>query len=478
MSNRVNALPIENSENFQAIASPLKAPYRVLIKSWGCQMNVYDSERMQDILSELGYAATSEADQADLIILNTCHIREKASEKLYSELGRLIPLKRHNPRLRLAVAGCVAQAEGDEIFARQPEVDFVFGPQNYQELPRLLAEADAQTESMRPIHLLATDFPEYDKFDHLPQQRSTSTSAVTAFLSIQEGCDKFCSFCVVPYTRGAEYSRPADAILQEAQQLIAGGVQEITLLGQNVNGWHGLPPKASSLDTQKNWDFGRLLYALCDLDGLKRLRYTTSHPRDVTPSLINAHAELEALMPLIHLPVQSGSDQILKAMNRKHTADDYLRLIDQFRDAQPEIAFTSDFIVGYPEECDEDHQASLNLIRKVGYAASFSFKYSPRPGTPAAERPQLEEPIKQTRLAELQALLAEQQRQFNQSMVGQTCSILLEKKGRYDGQLVGRSAYLQPVHIDAPESWLGKQIECKIDRLQGHSLFATPLNIN
>lgn len=475
-SDTLNAL---ENDLAQPAALQMLAEKKLYVKSWGCQMNLYDSERMKDILQAKGYGIADKPAQADLIILNTCHIREKATDKLYSELGRLGSLKRNRPNLKIVVAGCVAQAEGEEIFRRAQMVDFLVGPQNYQTLPDLLDQAQAHEDALnappiKPLQLMATDFPANDKFDALPSPRDHAGS-VSAFLSIQEGCDKFCSFCVVPYTRGAEYSRPADAIIAEAKQLLAKGVREITLLGQNVNAWHGQPPRRIAGGTDQ-WGFSALLQEISALDGLLRLRYTTSHPNEVDENLIASHRDLAPLMPLLHLPVQSGSDRILKAMNRKHTAQTYLDMIARFRDLNPAMAFSSDFIVGYPDEREEDHQATLDLIEKIGFASSFSFKYSPRPGTPAAQAQAVDEPIQDRRLQELQALLESQQAAFNQSMIGKTIPILLEKSGKYDGQLVGRSPYLQPVHVNLPDDWLGKEIMCHIDSLEAYSLFATPVS--
>ncbi len=408
------------------------AERKLFIKTYGCQMNVYDSERMAEALAPEGYALTDRAEDADLILLNTCHIREKAAEKVYSELGRLKPLKAGKPDLKIGVTGCVAQAEGDEILRRQPAVDLVVGPQSYHRLPDLLK---------RPGRAVDTDFPEEDKFDHLPKSRAKS--APTAFLTVQEGCDKFCSFCVVPYTRGAEVSRPVERILREARDLVDRGAREITLLGQNVNGYHGEGPGGE-------WGLGRLIRALAEIDGLARIRYTTSHPNDMDDDLIAAHGEVDKLMPYLHLPVQSGSDRILKAMNRKHTADGYLRLIDRLRAARPDLMLSSDFIVGFPGETDADFEATMALVETVGFGMAFSFKYSARPGTPAFEKPQIPDDVADDRLQRLQALLTRQQRAAQKAMVGRELDILFEKPGRLPGQMVGKSGYLHSVHAEAP----------------------------
>jgi tRNA-2-methylthio-N6-dimethylallyladenosine synthase len=415
---------------------------RLFIKTYGCQMNVYDSERMADVLRPLGYVMTDEAEGADLVVLNTCHIRDKATEKVYSELGRIKRMKARKAEaggaMTIAVAGCVAQAEGEEIMVRQPAVDLVVGPQAYHKLPELIARAHRASGER-----LAADFTANEKFDALPAARAPG--GVAAFLTVQEGCDKFCTFCVVPYTRGAEYSRPAAAVLAEAEQLAAQGVREVTLLGQNVNAYAGEGGLAG------------LIRALAAIPGLDRIRYTTSHPRDMDDALIAAHGEVAALMPYLHLPVQAGSDRVLKAMNRAHTADGYLRLVERIRAARPDIALSGDFIVGFPGESDADFEATLALVAEARYASAFSFKYSPRPGTPAAAMPgQVPEAIKEARLARLQALLNAQQAAFNQACVGRALPVLFERVGRKSGQVVGRSPYLQPVHIGAPESLIGE----------------------
>jgi len=432
-----------------------KTKKRLFIKTYGCQMNVYDSARMADVLAPLGYVPVDSPRGADMVILNTCHIREKASEKVFSELGRLRAFKQERAEaggdMLVAVAGCVAQAEGEEILRRAPQVDMVFGPQTYHRLPELVARAvrgaakragDGREGGGRGV--LDIDFPVESKFDHLPEEAEAPGAA--AFLSVQEGCDKFCAFCVVPYTRGAEYSRPAEAVLAEARRLAAAGVREITLLGQNVNAYHG---EASNGGT---WGLGRLIRALAEIDGIERLRYTTSHPSDMDDDLIAAHGEVAKLMPYLHLPVQSGSDRILAAMNRRHTAADYLKLIERLRQACPDLALSSDFIVGFPGESDADFAATLALVNQVGFAQAYTFKYSPRPGTPAAvEESQLCEDVKAERLAGLQQLIGAQSQAFNQTCVGRVLPVLLERPGRKPGQLVGRSPYMQSVHVAVPE---------------------------
>jgi tRNA-2-methylthio-N6-dimethylallyladenosine synthase len=434
---------------------------RLHVITWGCQMNVYDSARMADVLAPLGYTPTDTPENADMVILNTCHIRDRATEKVFSELGRLRHVK--NARAAeghgtvLAVAGCVAQAEGKEILARAPYVDIVLGPQTYHRLPEMVAKAARAAGAV-----IDTDFPVESKFDHLPHQTS---SAITSFLSIQEGCDKFCSFCVVPYTRGAESSRPAASVIAEARRMVAGGAREITLLGQNVNAWHGEGPDDTT------WSLGRLLRELADIPGLLRLRYTTSHPRDMDADLIAAHRDIPALMPFLHLPVQSGSDRMLDAMNRGHTADAYRRLIDKLRDARPDLALSSDFIVGHPGETDADFQATMTLIEQVRFSSAFSFKYSPRPGTPAAGAPmQIPEAEKDRRLQQLQAVLRDQQTAFNAACTGLTLPVLITGPGRHPGQIGGRSPYLQAVHLPGPLSAIGQEIEVRIDAAHPNSL--------
>ncbi|WP_374440146.1 tRNA (N6-isopentenyl adenosine(37)-C2)-methylthiotransferase MiaB [Stella sp.] len=441
------------------------------LKTYGCQMNVYDSARMADVLAPLGYALTDDADEADLVILNTCHIREKAGEKVYSELGRLRPLKAARQAeggdLLLAVAGCVAQAEGAEVVRRAPHVDIVVGPQSYHQLPELIARATraASGPASGPGRgIVATDFPAEPKFDALPQP--SEAQDVSVFLAVQEGCDKFCTFCVVPYTRGAEYSRPAADILAEARRLVALGAREITLLGQNVNAWHGDGPEGRS------WGFGRLVRALADgVPGLARIRYTTSHPLDMDDDLIAAHGEVPALMPFLHLPVQSGSDDVLARMNRRHTARQYEAIVDRLRRARPDIALSSDFIVGFPGESDRDFAETLALIERVGFAQAFSFKYSPRPGTPAAGEPrQIGEPEKQARLAAVQDLLRRQQDEFNRRTVGRRVAVLFEKPGRHPGQLVGRTPWLQSVHAEGKVRLIGAEVEVEITGVRPNSL--------
>jgi tRNA-2-methylthio-N6-dimethylallyladenosine synthase len=431
---------------------------RLFIKTYGCQMNVYDSERMADVLAPLGYAMTDTPDGADLVVLNTCHIREKATEKVYSELGKLKEMRDERvadggSRMTIAVAGCVAQAEGEEIMRRQPAVDLVVGPQAYHQLPELIA----RTHRARGERLSA-DFAPEEKFDALaPTARQAS--GVTAFLTVQEGCDKFCTFCVVPYTRGPEWSRSPEAIEAEARELAAQGVREVTLLGQNVNAYAGEGGLAG------------LARRLAAIPGLDRIRYTTSHPRDMADDLIAAHADVDALMPYLHLPVQSGSDRILKAMNRAHTAQSYLGLIEKIRAARPDMAISGDFIVGFPGERESDFEATLNLVREVGYATAFSFKYSRRPGTPAAAMPgQVDEAVKDERLARLNALLDEQARAFNASQVGKVLPVLFERAGRHPGQLIGRSPYLQAVHATAPDRLIGQIVPVRIESAARMSL--------
>ena len=442
---------------------------KVFIKTYGCQMNVYDSGRMSDALAGEGYVPTEEMGEADLILLNTCHIREKAAEKVYSALGRLRDMKNERAadgrELMIGVAGCVAQAEGEEILRRAPAVDMVIGPQTYHRLPEALKRArDGQ-------RVVDTEYAVEDKFEHLPATDKARIRArgVTAFLTVQEGCDKFCTFCVVPYTRGAEVSRPFSQIVDEAQRLVDGGVREITLLGQNVNAWRSVGPDG------REWSLGKLLYRLAEIPGLARLRYTTSHPRDMDDGLIEAHRDLRALMPYLHLPVQAGSDRILKAMNRRHTAAEYLRLIERIRKARPDIAMSGDFIVGFPGETDADFEDTLRIVEEVNYAQAFSFKYSTRPGTPGAElSDQVPEEIKAERLERLQALLLKQQAAFAKSCVGKVIDLLLEKPGRMPGQLIGRSPWLQSVNVDAKASQIGDIIKVRITGTGPNSLFAEP----
>lgn len=435
---------------------------RLLIKTYGCQMNVYDSARMADLLAPLGYAPTDVADEADMVILNTCHIREKAAEKVYSELGKLKLLKTakaaSGDRMIIAVAGCVAQAEGQEIISRQPAVDIVVGPQSYQRLPEMIAKI-----SRGVGHALETDFPAEDKFDALPEHKQAN--GPTAFLTVQEGCDKFCTFCVVPYTRGAEFSRPVEQILSEAKALVASGVRELTLLGQNVNAYNGKDASGAPSTLAK------LIAALSGVKGLDRLRYVTSHPRDMGDDLIAAHRDIEILMPYLHLPVQAGSDTILAAMNRGHTAAGYMKLIERIRTARPDIALSGDFIVGFPGETDKDFEATLELVRHVKYAQAYSFKYSMRPGTPAAAMTnQVPEDVKDARLQALQSLLLSQQTEFNTSCTGKTMKVLFENLGRKEGQAVGRSPYLQPVHVEGAVGFLGQVVDVRIEEVVSNSL--------
>jgi len=448
-------------------------PRKLHIKSYGCQMNVYDAQRMVDTLAGEGFVETASAEDADLVILNTCHIREKASEKVYSELGRLRAMKdeaaRSGREVNIAVAGCVAQAEGEEIIRRAPVVDVVVGPQSYHHLPQLLARAK------RDGRALETEFPVEDKFGFLPAPKPAAIRArgISAFVTVQEGCDKFCTFCVVPYTRGAEASRPVEKIIDDVKRLTDNGVREITLIGQNVNAYHGEGPDGRS------WPLGKLLDRLAEIEGVLRLRYSTSHPRDVEDSLIEAHRNNPALMPFVHLPVQSGSDRILSAMNRRHTAAEYLEVIERFRRARQDIAFSSDFIVGFPGETERDFSATLALVMQIGYAAAYSFKYSPRPGTPAAD---MQETVSQAemdeRLERLQQLIDSQQSAFNLAAIGTTVDVLFERPARKEGQVVGRTAYLQPAHVMAPVDIIGKVLPVHIESLERYSLLghlATPV---
>ncbi|PHS25164.1 MAG: tRNA (N6-isopentenyl adenosine(37)-C2)-methylthiotransferase MiaB [Robiginitomaculum sp.] len=424
---------------------------RVYIKTFGCQMNVYDSAQMATLLCSEGYDEVGEAEKADLVVLNTCHIREKAAEKVYSDLGRLRQLKEARAKkgeaMQIAVAGCVAQAEGAEIRRRAPVVDYVVGPQSYQRLPQMLRGEEGP---------LATDFDVDDKFERLAKKRAAN--GPTAFVTVQEGCDKFCSFCVVPYTRGAEYSRSAQEIAAEVRTLVRYGVREVTLLGQNVNAW-----AAPGLDGGAHWGLGELIAHLAQIEGLARIRYTTSHPRDMDNGLIAAHRDIDVLMPYLHLPVQSGSDAVLKAMNRGHNMDMYYRLIDKIRAARTDIALSGDFIVGYPGESDADFEDTLKAVRDIGYASSYSFKYSRRPGTPGAKRDdQVPEAIKAERLSALQDLLVSQQIAFNDSLVGKILPVLFDKKGRHEGQICGRSPYLQGVYVQGPEHLIGRLADVHI----------------
>ncbi len=436
---------------------------KLYISTYGCQMNVYDSARMADIMAPLGYTITETPNSADMVILNTCHIREKASEKTFSELGRLRNKRKakqeaNNGDMIIAVAGCVAQAEGAEIMKRAPYVDMVFGPQSYHRLPEMVAKA---TRGVGQI--LDTDFPAEAKFDSLPKDAIDQN--LSAFLTVQEGCDKFCAFCVVPYTRGAEYSRPAADIVDEAKRMIDGGTREITLLGQNVNAYHGLDPIGNDVS------LAELIYQLAELKDLKRLRYTTSHPLEMTQDILEAHRDVDILMPYLHLPVQAGSDRILEAMNRRHTADEYRRIIEKLRAARPDIALSGDFIVGFPGESDSDFEDTMQLVRDIGYAQAYSFKYSARPGTPAATSDQMvPEAIKSERLARLQELLNAQQLVYNQSFAGKEIPVLLEKEGRREGQLIGRSPYMQSVYVNSPPHRIGRIATVVVEEGNANSL--------
>ncbi len=441
---------------------------RVYVKAFGCQMNVHDGERMIDVLRPRGFVPVEAPEEADLVILNTCHIREKAAEKVYSELGRLRLLKKRRRErtgrdMAIAVAGCVAQAEGEAMLARAPVIDFIFGPQSIHRLPELVARLDAGERGM-----VETDFPAEDKFRIL-QDRAGEAPKVppSVFVAVQEGCDKFCTFCVVPYTRGAEYSRPAADIIAEAQRLVARGAREVTLIGQNVNAWHGEGPDGTL------WSLARLMDRLAEIEALARIRFTTSHPNDMSDDLIAAFADNPKLMPYLHLPVQAGSDSILKRMNRRHTAGDYLRIIEKVRAARPDIAISGDFIVGFPGETEEDFRQTLRLVEEVRYAQAFSFRYSPRPGTPAAEaEDQVPEEVKAERLSRLQALLFAQQEDFNAGFLARRFPILLEKPGRYEGQLIGRSPWLQAVYVDSGEHCIGEIVEVEVTKTTRNALAA------
>jgi tRNA-2-methylthio-N6-dimethylallyladenosine synthase len=443
----------------------MSPPRKLHIKSYGCQMNVYDAQRMVDTLAPEGFVETASVDDADLVILNTCHIREKASEKVYSELGRLRVVKdeaaRNGRTMSIAVAGCVAQAEGNEIIRRAPVVDVVVGPQSYHHLPQLLAHAKSHGRA------LETEFPVEDKFGFLapPKPEAIRARGISSFVTVQEGCDKFCTFCVVPYTRGAEVSRPVARIVDDVKRLADNGVREITLIGQNVNAYHGEGPDG------RIWPLGTLLRHLAEIPGIVRLRYSTSHPRDVDETLIEAHRDLAALMPFVHLPVQSGSDRLLAVMNRRHTADDYRRVIDRFRAVRQDIAFSSDFIVGFPGETEEDFLATLALVTQIGYAGAYSFKYSPRPGTPAADMRETASAAEMDeRLVRLQELIDSQQSAFNRAMIGNTVDVLFERAARNPGQIVGRTAYLQPAHVMAPADIIGQVLPVRIESLERYSL--------
>ena len=442
----------------------MTAPRKVYVKTFGCQMNVYDSERMTELLAPLGFAETEAVEEADVVILNTCHIREKAAEKVYSDLGRLRHLKESRSRAGkdtiITVAGCVAQAEGAEIVRREPSVDLVVGPQSYHRLGELLAGARAQARA-----IVETDLPDADKFAFLPQRAAPRTA--TAFLTVQEGCDKFCTFCVVPYTRGAEFSRPVAEVEAEARRLVAHGVRELTLLGQNVNAYHGLGPDRCA------WSLARLIARLADISGLERLRYTTSHPRDMSDDLIAAHRDEPKLMPYLHLPFQAGADRILAAMNRKHTAAHYLALVARVRAARPDIALSTDIIVGFPGETEAEFQATLDMLERVRFAQAYSFKYSPRPGTPASNMAQLPDALKSERLHRLQEAVSQHQTSFNSNCVGRVMPVLFERPGRRPGQLIGRSPYLQAVHAQAEASLLGRILDVEISAAGPNSLSGT-----
>jgi tRNA-2-methylthio-N6-dimethylallyladenosine synthase len=436
---------------------------KLFIKTYGCQMNVYDSERMTEALGEDGYEETLNPNEADMILLNTCHIREKAAEKVYSELGRFKELKANRPDLKIGVAGCVAQAEGEEIIKRQPLVDLIVGPQSYQNIADLASKA---VDGRKQIDIA---FPEEDKFSLLKQKRSGQRGP-SAFLTVQEGCDKFCAFCVVPYTRGAENSRPVSRVIDEAKHLVESGVKEITLLGQNVNAYHG-----AGLDG-KEWSLAKLIWELEKVDGLARIRFTTSHPNDMTPDLIEAHGTCKKLMPYLHLPVQSGSNKILKRMNRSHNAESYLSLISKIREARPDILISGDFIVGFPEETDKDFEDTISLIKNIEYGQAFSFKYSTRPGTPAAERDQVSEEVKTARLHKLQDLIKKQQKSIQDKMIGRKVHVLFERKGRFDNQLVGKSEYLHAVNVTDPTISVGELKEVHINQSNTNSLSGSVYN--
>jgi tRNA-2-methylthio-N6-dimethylallyladenosine synthase len=442
-----------------------KTDKTLFIQTYGCQMNVYDSERMADVLRPLGYASVNKPDQADLVVLNTCHIREKATDKVYSEIGRLKMLKdakiANGGRMTIAIAGCVAQAEGEEIMRRAPSVDLVVGPQAYHKLPELIARS-ARALGER----LETSFEAVEKFDALPTARAPD--GPSAFLSIQEGCDKFCTFCVVPYTRGVEFSRAVDPIIEEARGLARQGVREVVLLGQNVNAYHGKGPVLSG---GSDWSLAMLAAHIAKIGGIERIRYTTSHPGDMSDDLIEAHGTIPELMPYLHLPVQSGSNKILKAMNRRHTTESYLATLDAMRKARPDIALASDFIVGFPGETESDFEDTMELVRAVGYAGAYTFKYSRRPGTPASEmHGQVPSDVADDRLQRLQALIAEQMRAFNATKVGQTFDVLFTAKGRNEGQILGRSPWLQSVHVDGPDRLIGQLAKVTITQTMPNSL--------
>lgn len=432
------------------------------IKTYGCQMNVYDSLKMQELLAPFGYVSTENQDEADMFILNTCHIREKASEKMYSELGRIKQIKdtrekEHNSKTIIAVAGCVGQAEGEEIFKRSPYVDIVVGPQSYHTLPDLIGKL-ARAEK----HLIELDFIEEEKFDNLPETQEKQ--GASAFVSVQEGCDKFCTFCVVPYTRGAEFSRPVEQVYRESMTQVSLGAKEIHLLGQNVNAYHG-----KGFD--KDYSLADLIRHLSTINGLERIRYTTSHPKDMTDDLIKLHGQEQKLVPFLHLPIQSGSNKILKAMNRKHTREEYFTIIDKLRMERPDIALSSDFIVGFPGETDEDFEDTLDLVKKIKYSQCYSFKYSARPGTPAASMKMVPEKVRTQRLEILQQALSKQQLEFNESSVGKVFPVLFEKIGKNEGDIVGKTPYMQSAYVTgADKSLIGNIVNVKITRAQGNSL--------
>jgi tRNA-2-methylthio-N6-dimethylallyladenosine synthase len=441
----------------------MKNTKKLFIKTYGCQMNVYDSERMSEALGADGYEKTNSPDEADMILLNTCHIREKAAEKIYSELGRYKELKASKPELKIGVAGCVAQAEGEEIIKRQPLVDLVVGPQSYQNIAGLAAKAVDGTKQ------IDINFPKEDKFSLLKGARSAQRGP-SAFLTVQEGCDKFCAFCVVPYTRGAESSRPVLQVVDEAKHLVDSGVREITLLGQNVNAYHGEGSDG------KEWSLAKLIWELDKVDGLARIRFTTSHPNDMTDDLIEAHGTCKKLMPYLHLPVQSGSNKILKRMNRSHDAESYISLISKIREARPDILISGDFIVGFPEETDEDFYETISLIKNIEYGQAFSFKYSTRPGTPAAERDQICEEVKTARLHELQDLIKKQQKNIQDKMIDRNVQVLFDRKGRFNNQLVGKSEYLHAVNVTDPTIAVGELKNVYITKSNTNSLSGSVLN--
>ena len=448
---------------------PTATMKKVHIKSFGCQMNVYDGQRMADILGEQGYEETATPEGADLILLNTCHIRDRAVQKVYTELGKLRDIKTaqkaEGQETRIVVAGCVAQAEGGEIQRRQPAVDLVVGPQAYHRLPELLAEAAGK-------RVVDTDLPIKDKFGFLPAPKPQVIRArgVSAFVTVQEGCDKFCAFCVVPYTRGAEFSRPVAQVVAEVERLAEAGVRDVTLIGQNVNAYHGEGPDGAV------WGLARLMHKVAEVPGIARIRYTTSHPRDMDDDLIAAHRDLPQVMPFLHLPVQAGSDRILAAMNRKHTGDEYRRLVERIREARPDIALSSDFIVGFPGETDADFEDTIRLVDEIGFASSYSFKYSPRPGTPAADLgDQIPRELMDERLYRLQERIEHHRQAFNAAMLGRTVDVLLERVGRHPGQLAGKSPYLQAVQIDSDTNQIGDIVRVVIEQKSTNSLFGRKL---